>query len=209
MTILKQLTVGPLGTNCYIFGDSDTNEVAVVDPGGDGERIISIINENNYKVKFIILTHGHFDHIGAVKYIKDKTGAQILIHEYDKDMLVEPHQNLSAFFTTPDQYIVQCKEDRSLTDNDTISLGNNEIKVIHTPGHTRGGICLLYGNDLFSGDTLFMETVGRTDLPGASHSDILRSVEKLMLLDDNINVYPGHGINTNIGHERKYNPFIE
>lgn len=208
MTILKQIRVGPLGTNCYIFGDSTTNEVAIVDPGEEGERIISVLNANNYKVKFIALTHGHFDHIGAVKTLKEKTGAQVLIHSLDKEMLTDPHKNLSALFGTEEQYISQVPADKTLSDNDEIMLGSKPFKVIHTPGHTMGGVCFLYKEKLFSGDTLFRETVGRTDLPGASHSHILESVNKLMLLDDDVEVFPGHGDITNIGNERQYNPFV-
>lgn len=206
MAIIEHIRVGDLGTNCYIFGDSNTKEVVVVDPGYEGSRIMNVIESNAFTVKYIVLTHGHLDHIGAVQYIKERTSAQVVIHKLDSKMLIDPVQNLSAFVM--EHPIVQPEADRIIEGGDVLSIGSGSFKIIHTPGHTMGSICILFDKNLFSGDTLFKETVGRTDLPGSSHSDILRSIKKLIELDEDIKVYPGHGDISSIGHEKIYNPFI-
>lgn len=203
--VFDQLKTGEIGTNCYVFGDNNTKEVAVVDPGDEGEKIYKLIEKNNYNVKYILLTHGHFDHIGAVSYLKERTDAKILIHKFDCEMLTDPHQNLSIFVDS-DNPIVQVKADKLLSGEQEFHIGNLKLKTMHTPGHTMGGMCILFENLLFSGDTLFKETVGRTDLPNASYSDIIKSVNKLMTLDDNTIVYPGHGSSSTIKHERENNP---
>lgn len=203
--LIKTIVVGVLETNCYVFG-SKGGEVAVIDPGDEAEKIIEYVNENGCSVKHIILTHGHADHIGAVRKLKTATGAEVLIHESDAECLTNARKNLSAYMIMP---CVQPPADRLLRDGDIIKVGDCDINVIHTPGHTPGSICLRAERMLFSGDTLFRESVGRTDLPGSSRQDLLDSiVSKLMLLDDDIRVYPGHMEATSIGHERSNNPFI-
>lgn len=206
--ILQHICVGTFRTNCYIIGDESTNEVFIIDPGSDGEIINNIIVKNGYKVKYIILTHGHFDHIGEVKYLKELTKAQILIHKNDGEMLVDPNKSLASFVQSNFKDFIQVEADKYLEDGDTLDLGQSTFKIIHTPGHTKGGICILYNDCLFSGDTLFKETIGRTDLPHSNHEDILISVQKLAKLDDNIKLYPGHGVFSTIGHEKKYNSFM-
>lgn len=208
MLIAVKVDVGDFSTNCYIFGDDGTKEVVIIDPGGEGEKIFNIIKENNFFVKYIILTHGHFDHIGAVKYLKEKTNAKILIHELDSKMLISSVDNLSAFVWLKQGRIVQEKADELIKDKDEYQIGNKVFSIIHTPGHTKGGICILFDNFLFSGDTLFKESVGRTDLPGSDSKAIIESVKKLMTLSDDVEVFPGHGADTTIGHERKYNPYV-
>lgn len=206
--IFEKLRVGELGTNCYIFGDSKTKEVAVVDPADEGSVILDSINKNEYKVKYIIITHGHFDHIGEVEFIKKETGAKVLIHRIDNELIEDPEKNMSAYgFTLAGA--IKATADRLLEDGDEISLGENSFKIIHTPGHTMGSICILYEDSLFSGDTLFKETVGRTDLPNANPSEMQKSIKKLMNLNDNIKVFPGHGDSSKMGHEKMYNPFMK
>lgn len=202
-----QLEVGNLGTNCYIVYCLQTLAAAVIDPGGNASEILTMLRRENLKVEYIINTHGHADHIQANAPIKKETGAAILIHRDDAEMLTSANKNLSAFIGGG---ITSQPADRLLADGDTISLGAIEFTVLHTPGHTPGGICLKTDNILFSGDTLFAESIGRTDFPGGSYRDLITSVQtKLMGMDDDTKVLPGHGPETTIGWERKYNPFIQ
>lgn len=201
--IFKKFVVGPLETNCYLFGDEDSKEVVLIDPGGNPAAIKKFIDKNRLKLKYIINTHGHGDHIGANSYFSETA---VLIHKSDAEFLNNPGLNLSSSFGF---HISMPKADRLLNDGDKIKVGKLELEVLHTPGHTPGGICLKYDNCVFSGDTLFFEGVGRTDLPDASSQAILNSIKtKLMTLPDDCKVYPGHGPETTIGHERKHNPFI-
>ena len=202
-----QLDVGNLGTNCYILYCENTHEAAVIDPGGNSDRIVSALQREKLKPVCIVNTHGHGDHIAANTTIKEIYGIPVYIHADDADMLTSAAKNLSGFigmgFACP-------PADKKLTDGDAIQIGTIQAKVLHTPGHTPGGICLLAGDLLFSGDTLFAESIGRTDFPGGSYRQLLTSIkDRLMTLDDNVIVYPGHGPDTTIGHERKMNPFIE
>ncbi|BBB92877.1 MAG TPA: MBL fold metallo-hydrolase [Methylomusa anaerophila] len=206
MKIFK-MEVGQIGTNCYILCCEDTLEAAVIDPGGDAEEIIAVINREKLNVKYIINTHGHADHIAANSRIKSVTGAAVLIHADDADMLTSAQLNLSLYIGAG----ITCEPaDKLLNDGDNIGIGHSKIKVIHTPGHTPGGICLLVEDTLFAGDTLFAESVGRTDFPGGSHSQLIQNIKnKLLTLPDEIKVLPGHGPATTIGRERKMNPFIQ
>lgn len=197
---------GSMLANCYIIADEETKEAAIIDPSAEGEEILKVIKDNNLKVKYIINTHGHMDHIGANAKIKEITGAKILIHEDDRNLLTSPIKNLAIFWG---RMTKSPPADKLLKDGEIISLGNLKIKVIHTPGHTRGSICLLVENRLFSGDTLLKNTMGRTDLPGASSRMLVQSIkERLLPLGDEIKIYPGHEEETTIGQERRNNPFI-
>lgn len=205
---IVQLEVGSLGTNCYIIFDEATREAAVIDPGGSVEDITAVIKNEKLTVKYIINTHGHADHVYGNMRIKQATGAPILIHEADAGMLTSGQRNLSAFIGGS----VSCgPADTLLKEGDVIKIAAGlELTVIHTPGHTPGGICLLTDNVLFSGDTLFAESIGRTDFPGGSYSQLIKNIkEKLLVLDDAVKVLPGHGPDTTIGWERKMNPFIQ
>ncbi|MFH1847637.1 MAG: MBL fold metallo-hydrolase, partial [Candidatus Omnitrophota bacterium] len=191
--IFKKFVVGPLFTNSYVFGDEQTKEVVLIDPGADAKPIQGYLRSNGLKLIAVINTHGHGDHIGANGAFK----TDVLIHEDDKDLLVNPALNLSTSFGAG---ITSPAAARTLKDNDKIKVGKISLKVIHTPGHTRGGICLQNKDMLFAGDTLFFEGVGRTDLPGASWSDLLTSIkDKLFILPDECRVFPGHGPDTTIG----------
>jgi hydroxyacylglutathione hydrolase len=206
MKIVK-LEVGSLGVNCYIVYCEKTLKGAVIDPGGNANDIISMINRENVKIAAIINTHGHADHIAANDKIKEYTGAPVFIHKDDANMLTSSQGNLSMYIGS--NLICQAA-DRYLTDGEVFTVGELEIQVIHTPGHTPGGICLKINEVVFSGDTLFEKSIGRTDFPGGSFKQLMSSIkEKLFILTDNIKVLPGHGGETTIGDERNTNPFIQ
>ncbi len=204
---LIQMEVGHLGTNCYIIYCEQTLKAAVIDPGGSAEAIMAEINKANLNVEYIINTHGHADHIASNDAIKQATGAKVLIHHDDAGMLTSAERNLSVYIGGG---FVSSPADRLLSHNDTITIGNIELKVLHTPGHTPGGICLLSETLVIAGDTLFAESIGRTDFPGGSYSQLIKSIkENLLVLSDNVKVLPGHGPETTIGWERKHNSFVQ
>ncbi len=204
--ILKSMAVGDIGANCYILGCPETKEAMVVDPGAEARRILATVKEMGVRVRFIVLTHGHLDHIGDVEEVRRETGAKVLIHEQDADCLTNPKKNLSAFFALP----VQGEPaDRLLHDGEEIKVGSRSCKVLHTPGHTAGGICLSFPGGVITGDTLFAGSVGRTDFPGGSMDVLLDSIRgKLLGLDPATLVYPGHGPSSTIGEEKENNPFL-
>lgn len=179
-------------TNCYIIQDEETKETMVIDPGGEVEKISEMLDTIQAKVKYILLTHCHGDHIGGVEELKEKYGGKILIHIEDEPGLKDTAINLSDFVGLGN---ITFEADSRLNDDDLIHIGNIEFKVIHTPGHTKGGICLYLENEkiLFSGDTIFRGTWGRTDLPTGSFESIIKSItEKIMILPDDTIIYPGH-----------------
>lgn len=202
-----QLEVGSLGTNCYIAWCENTKKAVVIDPGGDAPLILAAIQREGLKVEAIINTHGHADHVMANTKIQETTGAPLWIHSADADMLGSGSRNLSAFLGGA----TSCgTADRLLKDGDVLTVGEFSFTVLHTPGHTPGGICLLTDKIVFVGDTLFAESIGRTDFPGGSYSQLINSIKtKLMTLEDDVKVYPGHGPATTIGWERRQNPFIQ
>jgi glyoxylase-like metal-dependent hydrolase (beta-lactamase superfamily II) len=205
--ILKRLPVGPLGANCYIAGDEKEKTGIIIDPGGDAGKIISEIGNLGLKIEKIVLTHGHGDHIGAANELKAATGAEIAIH--GDDVAVMKDKSLYEMFWL--DYNPVNQPDILLKDGDILEIGELKFKVIHTPGHSRGSICLLVDGILFSGDTLFNGSIGRTDLArwGGDYNTIIKSIKtKLLTLDDDIIVYPGHGPKTAIGTERRGNPFL-
>lgn len=204
-----QLGVGQLGTNCYIAYCEKTLQAAVIDPGGSAALVLAEINKAKLDVQYIINTHGHADHIGANDAVQQATGAKILIHHEDAGMLTNAQLNLSVYIGGD---FVCRPADRLLHDGDTITFGSVIFTVLHTPGHTTGGICLFAADDkvLIAGDTLFAESIGRTDFPGGSYSQLLNSINsQLMKLDDAVRVLPGHGPETTIGWERQHNSFIQ
>ncbi|HWR40974.1 MAG TPA: MBL fold metallo-hydrolase [Patescibacteria group bacterium] len=205
MKVIK-MEVGHLGTNCYIAYCEQTQKAVVIDPGSNGNELLALLQRENLTVEYIINTHGHADHIGANDQLKAATKAPVLIHKEDAGMLTSAHRNLSAFIGGGFEVAAG---DRLLEEGDVIECGSLRLKVIHTPGHTPGGICLLAGDVLFSGDTLFAESIGRTDFPGGSYKALIQNIkEKLMILPDDVKVCPGHGPDTTIGWERKMNSFI-
>ncbi len=203
--ILKRIKVDTwIGdpTNCYIIFEEKSKEVMVIDPAGNVDKIEETIRFMKGNLKYIYLTHCHGDHILGVKELKEKCGGKILIHRFDADGLNNKKINLSLYIDIPE---IELEADSRVDDNDIIHLGGLEFKVIHTPGHTKGGSCLYCEKEkcLFSGDTIFRGTWGRTDIPTASMKDIMNSiVKKLMVLPDNTIVYPGHGKSTRIVEEK-------
>lgn len=200
--MIKKVVVGALETNCYIFADLDSKEAALIDPGSDGAGIISEVEKYGLNIKCIINTHGHGDHISS----NGKFEAPIYIHRLDADFLRDSKLNLSASFGLA---IKSPSADHLLEDGDIIKIGDLELKVLHTPGHTPGSISLLNDGVVFSGDTLFMGGIGRTDFAYGSEDKLISSIkEKLFVLDEETVVYPGHGPSSTIGKEKRENPFI-
>ena len=198
MKIIK-MEAGIFAVNCYIVFLIGPREAVVVDPGGDAKRILKAIDEYDLDIKSIVLTHGHGDHIGGVLELKEELGVDVLVHEADLIMLQDASRNMSANMPMG---AVEFKPDRLLKDGDIIEVGDLQIEVIHTPGHTPGCISLKIGQHLLSGDTLFKGSIGRTDFEGGSYEQIIKSIkERLLVLDDNTLVLPGHGENTTILEE--------
>lgn len=206
MIRFHRLILGDLGTNCYVIADKNTDEAVMFDAPDNSDIILEFLRENGYTLKKILLTHGHYDHILALADLKKETGAEIYIHELEKEFLDDCTLNLSEKMNVVYR---KAAADNLIKDNDIIKLNDIEIKVIHTPGHTRGGVSYLAGERLISGDTLFYHSIGRTDVPTGDLKTEINSIKtKLMKLDDDIKVYPGHGMETTIGNERKENPYL-
>lgn len=199
------LPIGAYQANCYIVYDDNTKEGFIIDPGDEGPRILDIIDKEKLNIKFIILTHGHFDHIGAVNKIKETLNIPVYMNEKDSNMIKSGNQKLGMFYPEFESF----DADGFIKDGDTISCGDNTLKIIETPGHTPGGICIKINEYLFTGDTLFSGSIGRYDFEGGSFEDIINSIKnKLFTLPDNTIVCPGHGQGTKIGIEKEINPFF-
>jgi glyoxylase-like metal-dependent hydrolase (beta-lactamase superfamily II) len=204
--IVKTLTVGPLMENCFILGCEETKEAVVIDPGDEANRILKALSKSGLKLKYIVNTHGHFDHVGANKQLKAATGAQILIHPLDAPMLSHLAVNAAAFGLSAQN---SPTPDRTLEEGDTVTFGNITLHVLHTPGHTPGGISLHTDGYVFVGDALFAGSIGRTDFPGGDFNTLLSSIQKkLFKLGDEVKVLSGHGPETTIGREKRSNPFV-
>ncbi len=202
----ETLAVGPLQANCFIIYDTDTKETIVVDPGDEPDRIIDFINDRKLKVKYILCTHAHFDHVGAVPELKEHTGALLLIHEEELE-IYNAAKDMAAFFGYDISELPP--PDRTLKEGDELRIGRKSFTILHTPGHSPGGICL-FGNGLVvTGDTLFAGSVGRTDFHGGSLSKLRESFQRLMSLPEDTVVLPGHGPTSTIGRERRENFFNE
>jgi len=203
--IIKALAVGPIMANCFILGCEQTKAAVVIDPGDEADRILMALAEEKLTVKHIINTHGHFDHVGANKPLKDATGADIMIHAADAHMLEQLSAAASSFGLACEN---SPPPDQMLNEGDQITFGNLSLKVLHTPGHTPGGISLHNDGCVFVGDTLFAGSIGRTDFPGGDYDTLISSIQnKLFPLGDDVRVFTGHGPETSIGTERQYNPF--
>lgn len=188
--IVETLVVGFLENNCYILADEDSKSSVIIDPGDNEEDILKAVKDKKLKVEKILLTHGHPDHVGAAEAVSSETGAPVFIHDEDKKLF-------------------KIKAQKSVAENDSISFGKYTIKVLHTPGHTPGSVCFLVNEKLFSGDTVFAGSIGRTDLPGGSYRDIMKSLkEKILPLSDDVEILPGHGHSSNIKEEKMENPFL-
>ena len=206
---IEQIIVGSMAVCCYFASCDETGEAAVIDPGGDVDRLLHFIREKGLTVKYIIATHGHPDHVHDNRRLKEATGAEIVMHSADAEFFGKPEVRsyfsmLGLEASPPADVIVE--------DGDLIKIGKGQFKVIHTPGHTPGGMCLLDGRNLITGDTLFVGGLGRTDFPGGSHQELLDSIHrKLLTLPEDTVVWPGHGYGgsrSTIGEEKRSNPFL-
>jgi glyoxylase-like metal-dependent hydrolase (beta-lactamase superfamily II) len=206
---IKQMTVGMMGVCCYIVSSNETKEAVIIDPGGNEEDILAACQQENLKVKYIINTHGHPDHVCGNEILKKSTGADIVIHAADADFFGQ--ERIEQFFSQLG-LPASPPADKLVVDGDTLIFGNESLKVIHTPGHTPGGICLYSAPNLFSGDTLFAGGVGRTDFPGGSTQELLQSIKSnLLVLPPDTIVWPGHGYggeSSTIAQEKASNPFL-
>ena len=204
--VIKSLTVGPIMANCFILGCETSYEAVVIDPGDETDKILLSLAESKLKVKYILNTHGHFDHIGGNNKMKQATGAGILIHRLDVPMLEHLSASAAAWGFKADDSPVP---DRTIDDGDVVSFGEIELNVIYTPGHSPGGVSFHFNGYVFVGDTLFAGSVGRTDFPGGNFDTLKESIQtKLFVLGDDVRVFPGHGPETTIGNEKKFNPFV-
>ena len=204
--IIETLEVGFIATNCYVVGDESTRQAAVIDPGGDAEHILSLAKELDLEILYVINTHAHFDHMAGNAELMAATGARLILHRADADLLARGGG--AAVFGILD--VASPPADTFVGDGDTIQLGELALSVLHTPGHTPGGISLYSAAQgvLFSGDLLFYSGIGRTDLPGGDYDTILLSLSRVLSLPNDTLVYPGHGPTTTIGYEKRNNPFL-
>lgn len=204
--ILDTLPTGPLEVNCYIIGCEETRKAAVIDPGGHVDQILQLLKKHNLNVVMIINTHGHFDHIGGNRELLDATGAELIIHRDDRPILDQAAEHAATFGLRAESSPAPTRE---LVGGETLQLGELSLQVIHTPGHSPGGICLYVDDTLLVGDTLFAGSIGRTDLPGGDHQLLISGIkEKLLPLPETTKIYPGHGPMTTIGQEKRHNPFL-
>jgi len=205
--IIKTLALGPIMANCFIVGCENTKSAVVIDPGDEVNKILLALADAKLTVKYIINTHGHFDHVGANKRLKDATGAPILIHKSDADMLAQVSLSAMAFGMSGEN---SPPADRTIGEGDKITFGDITLTVLHTPGHSLGGVSLHSNGVVFVGDSLFAGSIGRTDFPGGDYDTLIRSIKtKLFPLGDDVVVYSGHGPATTIGREKRFNPFLQ
>jgi glyoxylase-like metal-dependent hydrolase (beta-lactamase superfamily II) len=203
---IEPLVVGPLFSNCYIVADVESNQGVIIDPGDEANVILATIKELGIEIKYILATHGHFDHVGAVNPIKKELKIDFLAHKDDLFFIEDGENAARRWGITIAQ---PPNPDRFIDDGEEIRFGKYELKVIHTPGHSPGGVCFLYDKLLFSGDTLFQGSIGRTDFRKGSLEDLKKSIKtRLYVLNDNTIVYTGHGPVTTLGEEKLYNPFV-
>ncbi|OGP55047.1 MAG: MBL fold metallo-hydrolase [Deltaproteobacteria bacterium RBG_13_52_11] len=204
--IVKLLVVGPIQANCYILGCERTKQAAVIDPGGDVNQILMALAKDELRLVYIINTHGHFDHTGGNRALKAATGAEILIHRADAPYILNQGASAAAWGMGVEN---SPPPDRYLDEGDTITFGDISLEVLHTPGHSPGGIALVTDKMVFVGDTLFAGSIGRTDFPGGDYDGLIRGVRtKIFTLGDDVVVYPGHGPKTTVAQEKQYNPFF-
>lgn len=205
--IIKELAVGPIMANCFIVGCEKTKSAVVIDPGDEANKILLSLAESKLTVKYILNTHGHFDHVGGNKQMKEATGADILIHAGDAAMLEQLSVASMAFGLSVEN---SPPADRTIDEGDLITFGDITLNVLHTPGHSPGGVTFYTDGVAFVGDSLFAGSIGRTDFPGGDYNTLISSIKtKLFPLGDDVRVYTGHGPATTIGQEKRMNPFLQ
>jgi glyoxylase-like metal-dependent hydrolase (beta-lactamase superfamily II) len=205
--IIDTLQLGPVGTNCFIVGDESNGQAAVIDPGDDARRVLAALARLGMTATLVIATHAHFDHVGGVRGVREATGAPFLIGEQEMPALEVAAERAQAFFGI--MIDPPPAPDRMLREGDVVAFGGRAFRVVHTPGHSPGHICLLGDGVAFVGDVVFAGSVGRTDLPGGDHETLLRSIARHILpLPDDTALYNGHGPATTVGRERRTNPFL-
>ncbi|HLR34008.1 MAG TPA: MBL fold metallo-hydrolase [Tissierellales bacterium] len=206
MEIIK-IPVGIYAANCYIVYCKDTKEGIVIDPGSQGAEIGDKIKDLGLSIKYIILTHGHWDHTDGILGLKEKIDVPVLIHKEDEPLL---RAGKKGIYSKASSEGIEVAPDKYIEDGDKLKVGDMTIEIIHTPGHSPGGVSIKIGDRIFTGDTLFTGSIGRTDLYGGSYETLLSSIkEKLLIYPDNTIVYPGHGESSTIGREKVTNPFIK
>lgn len=198
--------VGMIETNCYLVYDGETKEAVIIDAGYYDEKISADIKQNNLKLKYLLLTHGHFDHMMGVKQLREEFGAAVYIHAADADYLTDVKKGRRDRIRGAEKFSLDA--DAILNDGDIIYLDGFNVMVLSTPGHTKGSCCFIIGNHLFTGDTLFMDDIGRTDLEDGSDKEMEQSLAKIKLLNGDYNVYPGHDETSTLEREKKYNPYL-
>ena len=207
---VQMFTVGTFSTNCYVASCEEKREAIIIDPGFDdrseAEKAFRFLDEKALTLRFIVNTHGHPDHTCGNGRVRERFHVPILIHEGDAHLLGELGRATAEFFGFQSH---SPAPDRFLHEGDCVRLGNTRLKVVHTPGHSAGGISLIGDKEVFTGDTLFAGSIGRTDFPESSEDDMMRSLKKLADLPDDFVAYPGHGSVTTIGEEKRYNPFLQ
>lgn len=201
------LEVGLIGTNCYIAYNENTREGVVIDPGGDAATILKTLENLKVSVKAIFLTHGHSDHIMALEKVRAATGAPVYIAERDGEMITNAEKNLSMFMGS---LMEGAPAEHFFTDGEDLHIAGMDFHILATPGHTQGGVCICSGEFVFCGDTIFAESIGRTDFPGGNYKQLIKSIkDKILPMDDDVHLMPGHGPATTVGWERRRNPFLQ
>ena len=204
--IVKQFVEGFIANNNYLLIDEDSKEAALIDCTDYISELGAVLKEYDAKLKYILLTHGHFDHIMGVPKIKQEFGTKVYLHKDDKELVDKSDEFMISVGMQPFEHP---EIDKYIDENEEIYLGKNKIQVIHLPGHTQGGVGYLVDGMLFAGDSIFLESVGRTDLPGGNHKQLIESIKnKIFSLDGDTILYVGHGTNTTVEHEKKYNEFV-
>ncbi len=207
--LVERMPLGPFQANCYLVADAESGEGFVADPGAEAERVLARVAEAGFSARYLLLTHGHGDHIGAVAIVAGALGCPVYIHPADAPMLRSPAANLSAM---AGMAVTAPVEAREYVDGDELPLGRRVVRVLHTPGHSAGSVSLLIPDAgvLLAGDALFRGSIGRTDFPGGSYARLRAAIEeKIFPLGDHVLVYPGHGEATTVGEERRTNPFLQ
>jgi hydroxyacylglutathione hydrolase len=207
--LIHSLTVAPIGTNCFVLACEKTGEAIMIDPGGEPDRILALVDEKQYRLQYIINTHAHFDHVGAVADIKIRKQVPFYLHK-DDAVYLEPTVFRETLASFGFHHIQPPTVDAYIDPSHDYTFGELSFKVLETPGHSPGGVCFLFEKDVFVGDTLFAGSIGRTDFPGGSMSTLMESIRtRLMCLADDTVVHCGHMGQTTIGHERRHNPFSQ